>query len=155
MIVHPAEGEVQGVNHDKPGDKFKVDVKLEEANADNFDALLLPGGALNPDQFRVIDKAKEFVREFDEAGKPIAVICHGPWTLVSAGVVRGRTITSWPTLADDIKNAGGSWVNQETVIDNNWVSSRGPKDIEAFNQKMVQLFAEGKKPVKKQPAQAI
>lgn len=154
MVAHPAKEQVQGVNHDKPGDTFKVDIPLEQANADEFDALLLPGGAFNSDQLRVIDKAKQFVRQFDEAGKPIAVICHGPWTMISAGIVKGRTLTSWPTLQDDIKNAGGNWVNQETVIDNNWVSSRGPKDIEAFNQKMVQLFAEGRKPAK-EPAQAM
>jgi protease I len=152
--VHGAKGQVQGVNHDKPADMFKVDIPLEEAKSSDFDALLLPGGALNPDQLRIIDKAKQFVRDFDEAGKPIAVICHGPWTLVSAGLLKGRTITSWPTLADDIKNVGGNWVDQETVVDSNLLSSRGPKDIDAFNQKMIQLFAEGIKS-KKEPAAAM
>ncbi|MEN6521048.1 MAG: type 1 glutamine amidotransferase domain-containing protein [Armatimonadota bacterium] len=154
FIVSPAEGQVQGVNHDKPADKFNVDVPLNDANADDFDALLLPGGALNPDQLRANDKAKEFVRQFDEAGKPIAVICHAPWTLVSAGLVKGRTLTSYHTIKDDIVNAGGNWVDQEVVVDNNWVTSRSPRDLPAFNQAMVQLFSEGVKP-KKEPAQAM
>lgn len=154
FIVSPAEGQVQGVNHDKLADKFKVDVSLNDANADDFDALLLPGGALNPDQLRVNEKAKQFVRQFDEAGKPIAFICHAPWTLVSAGLVRGRTLTSYHTIKDDIVNAGGNWVDQEVVFDNNWVSSRSPKDIPAFNQSMIRLFAEGVKH-KKEPAQAM
>ncbi|MEN6370787.1 MAG: type 1 glutamine amidotransferase domain-containing protein [Armatimonadota bacterium] len=154
FIVSPAEGQVQGINHDKPADKFKVDVPLNDANADDFDALLLPGGALNPDQLRANDKAKEFVRQFDEAGKPIAIICHAPWTLVSARLVKGRTLTSYHTIKDDIINAGGNWVDQEVVVDNNWVTSRSPRDLPAFNQAMVQLFGEGVKP-KKEPAQAM
>ncbi|MCE5198527.1 MAG: type 1 glutamine amidotransferase domain-containing protein [Armatimonadota bacterium] len=149
LIVSPAKGEVQGVNHDVKADKFHVDIPLDQARAADFDALLLPGGALNPDQLRIMDKAKQFVSEFDEEGKPIAVICHGAWTLVSAGLVRGRTLTSWPSIQDDVKNAGGNWVDQEVVVDDNWVSSRKPDDIPAFNEKMVQLFMEGKKSAKK------
>lgn len=153
-VVHGSKGgKVKAVNHDQPGDTFAVDVPLAEANPDDYDALLLPGGAMNPDQLRVMGKALEFVRSFDSAGKPIAVICHGPWTLVSAGLVRGRTITSWPTLQDDIRNAGGNWVNQEVAKDHNWVSSRGPADIEAFNSAMVELIAEGIKP-RKEPSAA-
>jgi protease I len=155
FIVSPAQGEVQSVNHDEKADKFKVDVPLEQANADNYDALLLPGGALNPDQLRMIDKAKQFVTAFDEAGKPMAIICHAPWTLVSAGLVRGRTMTSWPSIQDDIRNAGAKWVNEETVTDDNWVTSRGPQDIPAFNQQMVQLFAQGPKARKREPVQAM
>jgi protease I len=137
------------VNHDVKADKFKVDIPLEQANADEFDALLLPGGALNPDQLRMMDKAKEFVAKFDEEGKPIAVICHGPWTMVSAGIVKGRAMTSWPSIKDDIKNAGANWVDKEVVVDDNWVSSRKPDDIPAFNDKMIQLFSEGKKQARK------
>lgn len=154
FIVSPAQGMVQSMNHDEKADKYKVDVPLDQANPNDYDALLLPGGALNPDQLRIMDKAKQFVTAFDEAGKPMAVICHAPWTLVSAKLVKGRTMTSWPSIQDDIKNAGGNWVNQEAVVDNNWVTSRGPMDIPAFNQKMIQLISEGVKP-KKQPAAAM
>lgn len=153
FIVSPAHGMVQGMNHDEKADIFKVDIELNDANPADFDALLLPGGALNPDQLRVMDKALDFVRHFDSEGKPIAVICHGPWTMVSAGIVRDRTLTSWPSIQDDIKNAGGKWVDQEVVVDHNWVSSRKPADIPAFNEKMLQLFAEGKKqPMKEKTA---
>ena len=156
FIVSPAKGEVQGMNHDVKANKFKVDVQLDEANPDDFDALLLPGGALNPDQLRNMDKAKEFVRRFDDEGKPMAIICHAPWTLVSAGLVKGRTMTSWPSIKDDLKNAGANWVDKDVVIDDNWVSSRGPQDIPVFNEHMIQLFAEGKKQAKRrEPAQAM
>jgi protease I len=154
FIVSPAEGEVQGVNHDEKADKFKVDVPLAEANADDFDALLLPGGALNPDKLRTIDKALEFVRSFDESGKPIAAICHAPWTLVSAKLLRGRTLTSYHSIKDDVMNAGANWVDKEVVVDGNLLSSRKPEDIPVFNEYMIKLFAEGVKP-KKAAAQAI
>jgi len=153
-LISPAEGEVQGMNHDVKANRFKVDVPLDEANPADYDALLLPGGALNADELRTNPKAQEFARHFDEEGKPIAVICHAPWLLVSANLVRGRTLTSWPTLKDDIRNAGGNWVDQEVVIDNNWVSSRGPKDIPAFNEKAIQLISEGKK-ARKEAAPAM
>ncbi|MHB1416451.1 MAG: type 1 glutamine amidotransferase domain-containing protein [Chloroflexota bacterium] len=140
-IVSPEAGKVQGMHHDEKADKFPVDVLLDGANPDEYDALVLPGGALNPDRLRTIDKALSFVRSFDEAGKPIAVICHGPWTLVSAGLVNGRTLTSWPSLKDDVKNAGGNWVDREVVVDGNWVSSRWPSDLPVFNREMLNLFA--------------
>jgi protease I len=143
QIVSPAKGEVQGWNHFDKADRFAVDVPLEQANAENFDALLLPGGVANPDQLRMIPKAVELVRSFFDAGKPIGVICHGPWTLIEAGVVDGRTITSWPSLKTDLKNAGAKWVDQEVVVDRGLVSSRNPKDIPAFNRKIVEEFAEG------------
>jgi protease I len=143
-IVSPAKGEVQGWNHFDKADKFKVDVPLEQADAGNFDALLLPGGVANPDQLRIITKAVQFVRDFFDAGKPVAVICHGPWTLIDAGVAKGRTITSWPSLKADLSNAGAKWVDQEVVVDNGLVSSRKPADIPAFNRKMLEEFGEGR-----------
>lgn len=143
MVVSPAKGEVQGWKHFDKGARVKVDVPLEQADAGEFDALLLPGGVANPDQLRTLPKAVQFVREFFEAGKPVAVICHGPWTLVEADVVRGRTITSWPSLQTDLRNAGANWVDQEVVVDNGLVSSRKPQDIPAFNRKMIEEFAEG------------
>jgi protease I len=111
-----------------------------EANPDDFDAVLLPGGVINGDQLRIIPEAQRFVQQIDEAGKPIFVICHGGWILVSAGLVEGRVMTSWPTLQDDILNAGGEWVDEEVVVDSNWVSSRKPDDIPAFNQKIVDVL---------------
>jgi deglycase len=143
-IVSPAKGEVQGWKHFDKADKFKVDVGLEQANASEFDALLLPGGVANPDQLRAMPKAVQFVREFFDAGKPVAAICHGPWTLIEAGVVNGRTVTSWPSLKTDLSNAGANWVDQEVVVDNGLVSSRKPADIPAFNRKMLEVFAEGR-----------
>ena len=143
QIVSPVEGEVQGWKHYDHADKFRVDVPLAEARADNFDALLLPGGVANPDQLRMQPEAVDFVRSFFDAGKPVAVICHGPWTLVEADVVRGRAITSWPSVKTDLINAGANWVDEECVVDNGLVSSRNPGDIPAFNQKMLEEFAEG------------
>jgi len=147
-IVSQAAGEVQGWNHFDKADKFKVDVPLEKADAGHFDALLLPGGVANPDQLRIQPKAVQFVRDFFDAGKPVAVICHGPWTLIDAGVVKGRTITSWPSLKADLSNAGAKWVDQEVVVDNGLVSSRMPADLPAFNRKMLEEFAEGRHPKK-------
>ena len=143
QIVSPNDGEVQGWEHFDHADKFPVDVPLKQANADDFDALLLPGGVANPDQLRMKPEAVQFVKSFFDAGKPVAVICHGPWTLVEAGVVKGRTITSWPSVKTDLINAGANWVDEEVVVDNGLVSSRNPGDIPAFNQKMIEEFAEG------------
>ncbi|QBD78339.1 type 1 glutamine amidotransferase [Ktedonosporobacter rubrisoli] len=141
-IVSPKAGQVQGMNHDVKADTFKVDLTLDQANPNNFDAVMLPGGALNADALRVVPKAKEFVKSINEADKPIAVICHAPWLLVSAGLTKGRTMTSYHTIQDDVRNSGAHWVDQEMVRDRNWVSSRSPKDLPAFNPAMVALFAE-------------
>jgi protease I len=143
MIVSPVPGEVQGWKHFDKADKFEVDVPLEQAKAEEFDALVLPGGVANPDQLRTKPKAVEFVKSFVQAGKPVAVICHGPWTLVEADVVRGRTITSWPSLKTDLQNAGAKWVDQEVVVDKVVVSSRKPQDLPAFCRKMIEAFGEG------------
>lgn len=143
-IVSPARDEVQGWNHFEKGDKFRVDVALDDADPDDFDALLLPGGVANPDQLRMLPKAVQFIRAFFDQGKPVAVICHGPWTLIEADVVRGRKITSWPSLKTDLKNAGAEWVDQEVVTDNGLVSSRKPQDLPAFCRKMIEEFGEGR-----------
>jgi protease I len=142
-IVSPAAGEVQGWNHFDKGDRFHVDVPLDEARADHYDALLLPGGVANPDQLRTQPKAVQFVKQFVDAGKPVGVICHGPWTLIEAGVVKGRTMTSWPSLKTDLANAGAKWVDQEVVTDKGLVSSRKPADIPAFNRKLIEEIGEG------------
>lgn len=144
MIVSPVDGEVEGWNHYDKGDKFTVDVPLAEANSNDFNALLLPGGVANPDQLRLMPEAVQFVREFFDANKPVAVICHGPWTLIDAGVVKGRKITSWPSVKTDLINAGADWADEECVVDNGLVSSRKPDDLPAFCKKMVEEFAEGK-----------
>jgi protease I len=142
-IVSPAKGEVQGWKHFDKGEKFKVDVALEAADAEDFDALLLPGGVANPDQLRMLPEAVQFVRDFFAAGKPVAAICHGPWTLIDAGVLEGRTITSWPSLRADLANAGARWVDEEVVVDDGLVSSRKPSDIPEFNRRMIEQFADG------------
>ncbi len=142
-IVSPAQGEVQGWNHFDKADRFHVDVPLDQANAEDYDALLLPGGVANPDQLRTQPKAVQFVRQFVEAGKPIGVICHGPWTLIEAGTVKGRTLTSWPSLKTDLLNAGAKWVDQEVVTDRGLVSSRKPADLPAFSRKLIEEVAEG------------
>jgi protease I len=141
QVVSPAKGEVQGWKHFDKGERVKVDVPLEQADAAQFDALLLPGGVANPDQLRMMPKAVQFVRAFFETGKPVAAICHGPWTLIDAGVVRGRTLTSWPSIRTDLVNAGAIWVDREVCVDHGLVSSRKPADIPAFNQKMIEEFA--------------
>jgi protease I len=145
-IVSPAKNEVQGWNHFDKADKFKVDVALDAADANDFGALLLPGGVANPDQLRILPAAVEFVRNFFEAGKPVAVICHGPWTLIDAGVVKGRAITSWPSVKTDLINAGAKWTDKEVVVEPGLVSSRKPEDIPAFNRNMVEEFAKGATP---------
>lgn len=142
FVVSPKEGEIQGFNHDEKSDKIKVDMQLDKADPKDFDAILIPGGALNADNLRVVTKAQEFVRAIDREGKPIAVICHGPWLLVSAGLVKGRTMTSYHTVQDDLRNAGAEWVDHEVIRDRNWVSSRQPTDIPAFNREMIALFSE-------------
>ncbi len=141
-IIAPKPGTIQGVHHDVKGDTFPVDMTLDQAEPKNFDAVLLPGGALNADALRVNLQAQEFVRQAEREGKPIAVICHGPWLLVSAGLTRGRKMTSYHTIQDDIRNAGAHWEDKEVVRDRNWVSSRQPSDIPAFNREMISLFAE-------------
>jgi len=141
-IISTQSGKITGVKHDEKKDDFNVDFTLDQVNPDEFDAVLLPGGALNADFLRVQPKAQEFVRKFDELGKPIAVICHAPWLLVSAGLVKGRTLNSYHTILDDVRNAGGNWQDKEVVRDRNWVTSRQPSDIPAFNREMISLFAE-------------
>jgi protease I len=143
-LISPESDKVQGWNHYDKGDEFPVDVELDKASPDDYDALLLPGGTVNPDQLRINKKAVQFVKSFFEAGKPVAAICHGLWTLVEADVVKGRTVTSWPSLSTDLRNAGANWVDQEVVVDSGLVTSRNPNDIPAFNSKMIEEFAEGK-----------
>ena len=144
FLVSPNSDQVQGWNHYDQGDKFPVDVQLDNANPNDYDALMLPGGTMNPDQLRMNEKAVQFIKSFFEAGKPVAAICHGPWTLVEADVVKGRTVTSWSSLKTDLKNAGATWVDQEVVVDQGLVTSRNPNDIPAFVSKMIEEFAEGK-----------
>ena len=142
-IVSIKSGQIQGMNHADKGDKFDVDMTLDEARPEDFDAILIPGGLMNPDQLRSTPEALEFTRHFFREGKPAAVICHGPWVLIDAGLVKGRTLTSWPAIKTDVTNAGGHWVNEEVVVDNGLVTSRKPKDIPAFNRKMIEEFEEG------------
>ena len=137
-------GEIQAFNHLDHGDKIKVDKEVKDADASDYDALLLPGGVANPDFLRMDDDAVSFVRSFVEQAKPIGVICHGPWTLVEADVLKGRTITSWPSLQTDIRNAGGNWVDEEVVVDEGLTSSRNPDDLPAFTEKIIEEFCEGK-----------
>ena len=143
-VVSIHDGEIKGFDHFDPVTTVKVDRTIEEVSVDDYDALLIPGGVGNPDQLRGDENAVAFVREFAEAGKPMAVICHGPWVLVEAGVVRGKKLTSWPTLQTDIRNAGGEWVDQEVVVTEGIVTSRKPDDIPAFNKKMIEEFCEGR-----------
>jgi protease I len=143
-IVSIHDGEIKGFDHFDPATTLKVDKTVEEARAADYDALLVPGGVGNPDQLRADENAVNFVRDFAESKKPMAVICHGPWVLVEAGVARGRTLTSWPSLQTDIRNAGGNWVDQEVVVDEGLVTSRNPDDIPAFNKKMIEEFCEGR-----------
>jgi protease I len=142
QVVSPAEEQVRAWNFTDWGDEIDVDVPLSEARADDFDALLLPGGVINPDTLRIIPAAITFIRAFVDAGKPIASICHGPWTLIEARAVHGRQMTSWPSLRTDLTNAGAEWVDQEAVIHGGVVTSRKPDDIPAFNREMIKLFEE-------------
>ncbi len=142
QIVSPAGGKVKGWQHTNWGDEFPVDVALNEARAQDFDALLLPGGVINPDKLRINPRAISLIKEFFDAGKPVAAICHGPWTLIDAGQAQGRTLTSWPSIKTDLINAGAKWVDREVVNENGLVTSRKPDDIPAFNREMISLFSE-------------
>ncbi|TLD70378.1 type 1 glutamine amidotransferase [Phragmitibacter flavus] len=142
-IVSLKTGRIQGMNHLDKGDEFEVDLALSEASADDFDALVIPGGLVNPDTLRADQDAIDFVREFAEEGKPIAAICHGPWVLIEAGLVEGRRMTSWPAIQSDIRNAGGVWVDEEVVVDEGLVTSRKPDDLKAFNAKLIEEVGEG------------
>jgi protease I len=153
-LVSMKSGKIQAFKHYDKADTFKVDKTVEEVSASDYDALVQPGGVGNPDTLRTDENAVNFVREFFEQGKPVAVICHGPWMLVEAGVVRGRTVTSWPSLETDIRNAGGNWVDEEVHVDNGLVTSRKPDDLPAFNKKLVEEFAEGKHEAQKQSVRA-
>jgi protease I len=140
-VVSLKSGEIKGWNHTEWGKTVAVDKTVDSAEANNYDALLLPGGVMNPDNLRMDAKAVAFVKAFFDAKKPVAAICHGPWTLIEAGAVEGRTLTSWPSLKTDIQNAGGKWVDQEAAVDGNLITSRNPKDIPAFNREIAKLFA--------------
>lgn len=140
-IISPAGEQIQGWNHFDPADYFQVDLPIAQADPNNYDALLLPGGVANPDQLRTNEKAIEFIKAFFKASKPVAAICHGPWTLIEAGVVEGRKITSWPSLKTDLTNAGANWVDEEVVRDGNLITSRNPDDIPAFINATITLFS--------------
>lgn len=142
-LLAPEKGEVQAFNHLDKADTFAVDKTVADADASEYDGLVLPGGVANPDQLRTKTEAVELVRSFFEAGKPVGAICHGPWTLIEADVVRGRTVTSWPSLETDLRNAGADWVDEEVHVDQGLVTSRNPDDLPAFNAKLVEEFAEG------------
>lgn len=143
FIVSPSRGKVKGWQHDHWGDELDVDIPLSEARPDDYDALVLPGGQMNPDNLRLQDRAISFTRAFIDSGKPVGAICHGPWTLVEADVVRGRRVTSWPSLRTDLRNAGADWVDEEVVVDRGLVTSRKPDDIPAFSRKVIEEIAEG------------
>jgi protease I len=147
-------GKIDAFDHFDKAEQIKVDRLVEEADASDYDALMIPGGVGNPDLLRGDENVVSFVRDFFEAGKPVAAICHGPWVLVEAGVVRDRTLTSWPTVQTDIRNAGGNWVDKEVVVDSGLVTSRKPDDIPAFNKKMIEEFAEGVHSEQRQKAKA-
>ncbi|PZV20696.1 MAG: protease [Leptolyngbya sp.] len=149
-VIAPQGESIQGWNHHDKGDKISVDHTLDQVNPDDYDALMLPGGPLNPDQLRTNKDAVQFVQAFFAASKPVAAICHAPWTLIEADTVKGRTVTSWPSLKTDLKNAGATWVDQEVVVDHGLVTSRNPNDLPAFNQKMIEEFCEGKHPAQAQ-----
>ncbi len=142
QVVSPRPDQIRGWKSTEWGDTIKVDVPLASARAVDFDALLLPGGVMNPDKLRLDDKAIAFIKAFVDAKKPIAAICHGPWTLINAGAVKGRRMTSWPSLQTDLKNAGANWVDETCVVDGPLVTSRKPDDIPAFNEAMIKLFAQ-------------
>jgi protease I len=141
QVVSPKDGKVKGWNTKEWGNEVPVDVPLKSARPEQFDALLLPGGVMNPDHLRMDPQAVAFVKHFADAGKPVAAICHGPWTLLEAGAVRGKTLTSWPSLKTDLKNAGANWQDKEVITDGSIVTSRKPDDIPAFNREMIRLFA--------------
>ena len=142
LIVSPKDKQVRGWNFTDWGERLSVDFKLDEAKPEDFDALLLPGGVINPDALRIEPKAVAFVKAFFDAGKPVASICHGPWTIIETGAARGRRMTSWPSLKSDLENAGANWVDEEVTVDRNLVTSRKPEDIPAFNAKMIEVFSQ-------------
>ena len=143
-LLAPEGGEVQAFNHLDKAETYSVDKVVGDASADEYDGLVLPGGVANPDNLRTHPEAVSFIRDFFSAGKPVGVICHGPWTLIEADVVKGRKLTSWPSLQTDLRNAGAEWVDEEVVVDNGLVTGRKPDDLEAFNAKIVEEFEEGK-----------
>jgi protease I len=140
-VISPDGKPIQGFNHQTPGDRLDVDMALSDVGPEQFDALLLPGGVANPDTLRMTPEAVAFVRHFTDGGKPVAAICHGPWTLIETGFVRGKRMTSWPSLKTDLTNAGARWVDEESVVDGNLVTARKPDDIPAFNRAIIQVFA--------------
>src|ERR1043166_8551 len=141
VLISPKEGDIQGFKHHDKADKLKVELALSKANANDFDAVLLPGGVINGDALRIEKKAQQFLQEMDRAGKPLFVICHGGWILINAGLVKGRTITTWPTLETDMRNAGANWKDEQCIRDGNWGSSRKPDDLPAFNSEIVKCLA--------------
>lgn len=143
-VISLKAGKIQGMKHHEKGESVSVDLTLDEAKSGDYNALVLPGGVANPDALRVDEKAVAFVRDFVTAAKPIAAICHGPWTLIEAGAVKGRRMTSWPSLKTDLKNAGADWADEEVITDNGLVTSRNPDDLPAFCRKMIEEFAEGR-----------
>ena len=144
-VIAPQSGEIRGWNMKDWGDKVKVDKTLSDARVDDYDALVLPGGVMNPDHLRMDDKAVQFVREFAASERPVAAICHGPWTLVEAGAVKGRTFTSWPSLKTDLKNAGATWMDEEVVVSGHFISSRKPEDIPAFAKALIGMLEQNRK----------
>ena len=151
-VVSPKDDQIRGWKGGNWADSVDVDVPLTEANSSEFDALLLPGGVINPDRLRMNTKAVQFVKSFFDAGKPVAAICHGPWTVIEAGAAKGRKIASWPSLKTDLKNAGAIWVDQEAVVDGNLVSARKPDDIPVFNRAMIELFSKASAPAQRKTA---
>lgn len=144
FLVSLQPGPIQGMNHDEKAETFDVDILIDDANAEDFDGLVLPGGVVNPDALRMNSTAVDFVRDFFKQSKPVAAICHGPWMLVEADVVRGRTVTSWPSIKTDLMNAGAEWTDEQCVCDNGLVTSRKPDDLSAFCEKAIEEFAEGR-----------
>jgi protease I len=145
QIVSPKRGKVRGWNFTEWGDDLPVDLPLDSAKAEDFDALLLPGGVINPDKLRIEPKAVEFVKAFFRAGKAVAAICHGPWTIIEAGEARGRRIASWPSLKTDLRNAGAEWIDEQAVVDGNLITSRNPNDIPAFNREVIGCFSRARR----------
>ncbi|ABM32182.1 type 1 glutamine amidotransferase domain-containing protein [Paracidovorax citrulli] len=143
QIVAPKPGQVQGFNHVDKADRFDVDQTLDQASPDAFDAVVLPGGVVNADELRTDEKARAFVQAIDRAGKPVAVICHGAWLLIDAGLVKGKTLTSWPSLATDLRNAGAQWVDRPVQVEGRWISSRKPDDIPQFNEQILKTLQQG------------
>lgn len=142
LVVSPQNGSVRGWNHKEWGEQVAVDQALETADPGSFNALVLPGGVMNPDALRMQPKAVAFVKSFFDSGKPVGAICHGPWTVIESGAARGHRMTSWPSLKTDVRNAGGEWVDEEVVVDRNLVTSRKPDDIPAFNREIINLFSQ-------------